>query len=170
MDTAALAEIKLLAMDVDGVLTDGRLIYSGGPVSVAFDIHDGLGLKLAMAAGLQVVWITGRSSDAVTMRAEDLGIHELRSGVGDKLGCLSELLRARELDLGAAAYIGDDLTDIAAIEAAAFGVAVENAVAEVKAAANYVTQRPGGRGAVREVVELILKESGRWQVAPGDLR
>jgi 3-deoxy-D-manno-octulosonate 8-phosphate phosphatase (KDO 8-P phosphatase) len=160
-----LKRIKLLAMDVDGVLTDGSIIF--GPVGdiKAFNVLDGLGMNVAAAAGLEVAWITGNSSAAVTERASSLGVTEVHQGAQYKLAVLRKLAERKALAREEIAYIGDDLNDLPAFEVAGVRFAVANAAPEVKAAADFVTERPGGRGAVREVIEMILKAQSRWDDA-----
>jgi 3-deoxy-D-manno-octulosonate 8-phosphate phosphatase (KDO 8-P phosphatase) len=144
-----LKRIKLLAMDVDGVLTDGSMIVSAEGDTKVFNVYDGLGIGLAMAAGLEVVWITGNVSPAVARRAESLGITELFQGARYKSVALLQIAETQGLALEEIAYIGDDLNDLPALESAGVGFAVANAVSEVKDAADIVTAQPGGRGAVR---------------------
>jgi len=156
--------ISLLVLDVDGVLTDGHLtVYGDGSESKAFHTHDGHGLRLWQRAGLKVAVISGRRSDPTQRRAEQLDIPYVFQDCHFKLPTLKELLAELSLAPEQVAYIGDDLPDLPVIRFVGFGVAVANAIAEVKAEADYVTARSGGDGAVREVVELILKGSGRWQ-------
>ncbi|NLC57617.1 MAG: HAD-IIIA family hydrolase [Armatimonadetes bacterium] len=154
--------IRLLAMDVDGVLTDG-VLYLGrsGEELKAFHVHDGLGLALARGAGLQVAFVTGRSSEAVRRRAGELGVEHLLEGVRHKGEALRDLARRLELPREAVAFVGDDLNDLPAFAACGLPIAVADAPARVRAAAAWVTQARGGRGAVREVVEGILAVQGR---------
>jgi 3-deoxy-D-manno-octulosonate 8-phosphate phosphatase (KDO 8-P phosphatase) len=158
------AAIMLLVLDVDGVLTDGHLtIYDDGAESKAFHTHDGHGLRLWQRAGLSVALISGRQSEPTQRRAEQLEIAHVFQDCHFKLPTLKQLLAELHLDAEQVAYIGDDLPDLPVIRFVGFGVAVANAVDEVKAQADYVTTRSGGDGAVREVVEMILKGSDRWQ-------
>jgi 3-deoxy-D-manno-octulosonate 8-phosphate phosphatase (KDO 8-P phosphatase) len=158
-----LTEIELLALDVDGVLTDGTLIVHGdGSESKCFDVLDGHGITLWKRAGLKVALISGRASEPTQRRAEQLQIEYVFQDCHDKLPVFEKFLEQIGLAPQKAAYVGDDLTDLPLIRYVGFGVAVANAVDEVKRYADYVTTRPGGRGAVREVVEHILKNSGRW--------
>lgn len=156
--------IKLLVLDIDGVLTDGRVIYDidGREVKV-FDIKDGHGLKLLMRAGVEVVCLSGRASAANRVRAAELGITELKEGVKVKLPVFQELVAARGLTPAQAAYMGDDLIDLPPMRAAGLALAPADAVAEVRALAHWVARRPGGRGAVRQACELILKAQGSWE-------
>jgi 3-deoxy-D-manno-octulosonate 8-phosphate phosphatase (KDO 8-P phosphatase) len=151
------AEIRLFAMDVDGVLTDGTvLISSDGTEAKSFSILDGMGLRRLAEAGVATAWISGRPSQATTARAHELKIPHLIQGRTDKLAALREL--AAQLGLGAAhcAYMGDDIIDTPAIAWAGVGIAPPEAMPSTLAAAAYVTARPAGRGAVREVCEHIL--------------
>jgi len=153
--------VRMLIVDVDGVLTDGRIIYgSGGLELKAFDAQDGLGLKLARRIGLVTAIVTGRTSEAVERRARELEIGEVRQGASNKLGVYEELLGRYAFSDEAVAYVGDDLEDLPVLRRVGFAVAVANAVLEVKREADYVTLREGGRGAVRELVELILEAKG----------
>ncbi|OHB76472.1 MAG: hypothetical protein A2Z25_08085 [Planctomycetes bacterium RBG_16_55_9] len=164
MKNVDLANIKMLAMDVDGVLTDGSLvIHADGSESKCFSSLDGHGIRMWKRAGLDVALISGRASEPTKRRAEQLQIEHVFQDCHDKLPVFEQLLERIGLPPEKAAYIGDDLTDLPVIRYAGFGIAVANAVAEVKRYADYVTVRPGGRGAVREVIELILKHSGRWK-------
>jgi 3-deoxy-D-manno-octulosonate 8-phosphate phosphatase (KDO 8-P phosphatase) len=158
-----LKRIKLLAMDVDGVLTDGSMILgSKGEVKV-FDAHDGLGITLALESGLEIAWITGNNSESVAKRAEALGVTNLFLGARYKSVAIGEIARQKGLKLTEIAYIGDDLNDLPALEAVGAAFAVANASAEAKAAADFVTDKSGGHGAVREAIEMILKAQGRWE-------
>jgi len=157
------SKIKMLATDVDGVLTDGTVIInSDGSESKAFSLLDGHGIKLWHRAGLSTALISGRASGATTIRAEQLSIGFVRQGCVKKLPAFEELLVDAGLSADQVVYIGDDLLDLPLLKRAGFGVAVANAVDELKEAADYVTTRSGGRGAVREVIELVLKATGKW--------
>lgn len=156
-------KIKLLACDVDGVLTDGLLYVGGkGEEMKAFHAHDGLGMKLAQKQGLLVTIITGKSSQSVMSRAEELGLDDVHLGIRDKLGRMKEILQKENLSFEQVAFIGDDLNDLYLMEKVGLAVTVPNGAPELKALAHYITGRSGGRGAVREVVELLLKGQGRW--------
>jgi len=158
-----LANIQLLVVDVDGVLTDGSLIINpDGSESKSFSTLDGHGLRLWRRAGLKVAFLSGRVSGPTQYRAQQLGIDYCLQDCHDKLSSLEQLLKQTGLSAEQVAYIGDDLPDLPPIRCAGFGVAVANAVDEVKDAADYVTANPGGNGAVREVIEYILKNTGRW--------
>ncbi len=161
---ADLADIQMLVMDVDGVLTDGTLVINAdGSESKFFSSLDGHGIRMWQRAGLKVALISGRASEPTKRRAEQLQIEYVFQDCHNKLPVFEELLEQLGLSPDKVAYIGDDLTDLPVIRYAGFGVAVANAVDEVKQYADYVTTRPGGSGAVREVIEYILKNSGRWQ-------
>ena len=157
------AHIKLLLMDCDGVLTDGRFwLLENGDEHKGFHAHDGLGLDLWHRAGLRSGIISGRSSTVVERRARDLKIEFVRQGVDNKLSSFEELLKEAAIDDSEVAYIGDDLNDIPLLLRAELAVAVANATEETRSVAHLVTQAAGGFGAVREVVEIILKSQGRW--------
>jgi len=159
-----LADIQLLALDVDGVLTDGTLIINAdGSESKSFSALDGHGIRMWQRAGLKVAFLSGRSCESTKHRAEQLEVDYCFQNCYDKLPILKELLEKSGIRKEAVAYIGDDLTDLPVIRYVGFGVAVANAADEVKRYADYVTSRPGGSGAVREVIEYILKETGKWQ-------
>ena len=158
-----ISRIKLVLFDVDGVLTDGRIyIDNNGVESKAFDVKDGHGLKLLQRAGFQVGLITGRDSRIVEHRAKELGIELVFQGVKEKLPVFEKI--GRELQLGddEIAYMGDDLVDLPVLRRAGFSATVADACEMVKSETDFVTSRPGGRGAVREFCDLLLKESGRW--------
>ena len=149
--------VRLLVLDVDGVLTDGHLYYANDGVELkAFHIHDGLGLRMLMASGVQVAIITGRSSRAVQLRAENLGIAHVYQGAGDKLAAFETLLARVGLDAEAAAAIGDDLPDVPVLRRCALAACVPEAPEAVRRQVHYVTVRSGGAGAVRELCELVM--------------
>ncbi len=156
--------IKLIIVDVDGVLTDGTLVVGdAGENAKRFHVHDGLGLRLAMLAGKTVALMTSAGSEAVRRRAEQLGIEHVYQYVPDKGAAYQNLRDELGLRDDEVCYIGDDLIDLPAMTRAGLAVAVADAAEEVKAAAGLVTGRPGGRGAVREAVEHILKNEGVWE-------
>lgn len=162
--TVDLAKIKLLLLDVDGVMTDGRIIYHGDAGETkAFDVKDGHGLKLLQRAGIQVGIITGRQSAVVTRRAAELGIELVYQGVKDKTLPFTEILEKLALKPVEVAYVGDDVVDLPVMRQVGFAATVADAVDDVKPFADMVTKRRGGRGAVREVCDFLLKESGRWR-------
>jgi len=157
------SRIKLLLMDCDGVLTDGRLwLTADGDEQKSFNTHDGLGLSLFHRAGLKSGIITGRSSRVVARRAQELGVEFVCQGNPDKTAAFEQLLREAGVDENEVAFVGDDLPDIPIMNRAELAVAVADAVAETRSVAHYVTRAKGGRGAVREVIEIILKSQGRW--------
>ena len=160
-DTLDWGAIKLFAMDVDGVLTDGGLyVSSDGSESKRFSIIDGLGLARLRQSGIVLAWISGRHSEASAIRAKELQIPHLIQGKLDKLSALKELLAILELQPSQSVYMGDDIIDADAIRYAGIGVAVPEGQHEALAAADYVTQRSGGNGAVREVCNHILDAIG----------
>ena len=160
------AALTWLLCDVDGVLTDGRLYYGAGEPLVAFDIKDGLGLKLAQQAGLKVGVLSGRASPSVAHRAAELGLDAIILGRVDKRSAFAALLQAEGLAAAAVAYVGDDLLDLPVLERCGLALAPADACPEVRAAAQLVLEHRGGRGAVREAVERLLGARGRWP--PGD--
>jgi 3-deoxy-D-manno-octulosonate 8-phosphate phosphatase (KDO 8-P phosphatase) len=156
------AAIRLFAMDVDGVLTDGTVqISSDGTEAKSFSILDGLGLILLNRAGIITAWISGRASLATTAWAQELKIPHLVQGRIDKLAALQELALQLGINSTACAYMGDDTIDVAAIEWSGIGIAPHEAMSAALAAADYVTARSAGRGAVREVCERLLASQGR---------
>jgi 3-deoxy-D-manno-octulosonate 8-phosphate phosphatase (KDO 8-P phosphatase) len=162
------ARIKLLALDVDGTLTDGTVLYSDtGAELKPFHIQDGLGIVLAGFVGLQIAWITGRTSPIVERRARELKVTLLRQGVHDKAAALAEVAFAAGIEPGEVAFMGDDLNDIPAMRSAAAILAPANAVSEIRHLAHYVTSVSGGQGAVREAIETILRARGDYDVAVG---
>lgn len=159
--------IRVLLMDVDGVLTDGRIWLLSRSDDTAseikgFSAYDGAGLKLARAAGLRTGLITGRESAAVSQRARECEIEFVYQGRATKLGSYEEIVRATGASDREVAYVGDDLPDLPILQRVGLAVAVANAAPEVKRAAHFVTSRSGGDGAVREVIELIVKAQGKW--------
>ena len=149
--------------DVDGVLTDGRLQFDNqGVESKQFHVRDGLGIRLWQQAGHKFGIVTGRRSEIVERRAAELDLEIVRQGDDDKLGQTEQIAQEFGVGLEAICYIGDDLPDLPAIRAVGLGVAVQDAAAEVRAAANHVTRTAGGQGALREIIETILQSTGRW--------
>jgi len=164
-----LARIKLLLLDVDGVLTDGRIIYDGaGNELKAFDVKDGHGLKLLQRAGIKVGIITGRSSAVVERRAKELKIEILYQGALQKLEPYCEILSQQGLNDDEVAYVGDDIVDLPILRRVGFSATVADAVADVIPLVDYVTSRSGGCGAVREICDLLLRASGRWDELTGN--
>ncbi|MEM1367945.1 MAG: HAD-IIIA family hydrolase [Cyanobacteria bacterium P01_H01_bin.15] len=154
-----LGQIKLLVCDIDGVLTDGSLYYGPrGEVSKKFNVKDGLGLKRLMAAGIQVAWISSSEAVATVHRAEDLGISHVLIGVTDKVAQLKGLSQKLDIDVADIAYMGDDLVDLDVMRLVGIPIAVANAVPEVLACAQLITEKNGGDGAVREICDQILRE------------
>jgi 3-deoxy-D-manno-octulosonate 8-phosphate phosphatase (KDO 8-P phosphatase) len=167
IDPALARRIQLLVLDVDGVLTDNGIWL--GPVAgervelKRFDVQDGLGMVLLRTAELPVVWLTGRHSEATALRARELKVDELLQVPGPrKLEALEEVLQRRGVSWEDVAYAGDDLADLKVLRRVGLPIAVANAVAEVRAVAGYVTRAPGGHGAVREIIEGLLKARGVW--------
>lgn len=157
-----LRPIRLLALDVDGVLSDGTLYFTSDNQEMkTFSILDGLGIKWLMNSGIEVAIITGRISNMVSKRCQDLGIQHVTQGREDKLTALNELASSLGLGLGEIAYMGDDLPDLGAIVSAGVGFTVPNGHHFVRKHADYCTQANGGHGAVREVCELILEAQGK---------
>ena len=160
--------VKLLVLDVDGVLTDGRLYYhDDGTESKAFDVRDGHGIKMLRQAGIETAIISGRRSPSVDKRAADLGITEVVQGVIDKVPILEKLVSQKHLKPEEIAYVGDDIVDLPVMNRVGLAIAVADASEHLFDAAHYVTIAPGGRGAVREVAELILGVRGRWSKVAG---
>jgi len=157
------SKIKLLLMDCDGVLTDGRLwLLDNGDEQKSFNVRDGLGLDLWHRAGLKSGVISGRHSSALQRRADGLRIEFVRQGSENKVNDFEDLLRLAEVDETEVAFVGDDLNDIPLMLRSELAIAVADAATETLAVAHFVTHAPGGSGAIREVVELILKAQGRW--------
>lgn len=168
--SARAKRIKLLLMDVDGVLTDGRIWLQSWPDGTAHEIkgfsaYDGAGLKMARSVGLRTGLITGRDSPATARRAREAEIEFVYQGRAEKIHTYEEILQRTGLRDEEVAFIGDDLPDLPLLSCVGFAVAVANAVPEIKKAAHYVTRAQGGSGAVREVIELILKAQGKWNEA-----
>lgn len=165
-------KIKLLLLDVDGVLTDGHIVYdSHGRDMKFFDVHDGLGVYLLKKAGIPTILITAKGSRAIKPRARDMKVDAVFENVSPKTAVLDKILKKYAVNKDEVCFVGDDLVDLCLMKRVGFPVAVFNACPEIKQSAAYVTLREGGRGAVREIAELILKAKGRWQemVASYDL-
>ena len=161
--TDQLKLIKLLILDVDGVLTDGSIIYNNDAVETkVFNVRDGLGIRLLMEAGINVCIATGRSSEALYRRCKDLGITHIFDALSDKTIVLNKVLDKFDISVKETAFIGDDLPDIPLMQRAGFSIAVADADQEVKKIADAVTENRGGKGAVREICEAILKANGLW--------
>ncbi len=160
--------VKLIALDVDGTLTDGTLLYSDNDVQAkAFHVADGLGIVMAQAVGIKVAVISGRASRAVERRMAELKVTDLIQNCGNKAAALQTLLDKYELRPNEAAYVGDDINDLPAFAVAGVKIAVANAADALKAQADWVTPRPGGEGAVRDAVDEILRRQGRLDEAIG---
>ncbi len=163
------ATIRLLLLDVDGVLTDGSIIYTDtGAEAKAFHVRDGSGLKLWERAGKKAGIVTGRTSGVVARRAADLDIAIVVQGTSDKAAELRKILNEQNLQAQEVGFIGDDLPDVPIMRACGLAVAVADACVEAKDVAHYVTAAAGGQGAVRETIEVILRAQGLWQrtIAP----
>lgn len=157
-------KVRLVAFDVDGVLTDGKVTYSSsGEECKSFDIKDGHAIKMAVRAGLRVAFITGRQSAVVERRAAELSVGLVYQGAKDKRQALAHLLDDAEVSAEEVAYLGDDLVDIPVLARVGLGCAVADAVPEVKRAARMVLESPGGRSAALELLRFILQAQGRWE-------
>lgn len=167
LDSELARRLELIGLDVDGVLTDGGIYVGQAAGEVVefkrFHTQDGLGIKLLREAGLRVALVTARPSKATELRARELGVDELvETGGPDKVPAFSDMLKRLGLDFDTCAFAGDDLTDTALLGRVALPIAVANAVPEVKARARFVTDTPGGHGAVREIAEHVLRARGVW--------
>ncbi len=159
-----LSTVKLLALDIDGVLTDGTIyIGSEGEMFKGFNAKDGMGISCALRSGIEVAIITGRRSEIVRRRAEELGIKTVLEGVRDKKSALEQLMQSFNVLPAEVAYIGDDLNDLPAFSVASVTFAPADAADEVRGVANIVLAHAGGRGAVREAIEMILQAQDKWQ-------
>jgi len=166
-------KIKLLLLDVDGVLTDGRIIYdSDGRDAKCFDVHDGLGVALLARMGIKTILVTAKGSGCLAHRAKDMRAEAVYrmdrnniAGHAAKTEAYAKILKKYGLRHENICFVGDDLVDLCVLNACGLPVATRNAVAEVRRAAVYITRRAGGRGAVREIAELILKSQGLWRKA-----
>ncbi len=161
--TARLARVKLFLSDVDGILTDGYVSMGGGGEYKRFNIRDGLGLRLLQHCGIKVGWISARPSDATKQRADDLKIDFLVQSMSSKVEAAMELLKTTELHWEDISYMGDDVVDLGLLKRAGVAIGVPDGVEETKTISHYVTKARGGDGAVREVVELILRAQGKWE-------
>ncbi len=160
---AKIQKIKVLALDVDGVLTDGRIIIdnTGGEIK-NFDVQDGFGLVLFQRSGFKTAIISARSAIPTTARAKDLKINKVYQDAYPKIKAYEKMLKEFKVKDEEVCYVGDDLPDLPVLRRVGFAVSVPNGVTEVQQAADYITKKCGGHGAVREVVELILKIQGKW--------
>lgn len=173
IDATLARKIRLVGLDVDGVLTDGGVYIGriqGERVEFKrFDIQDGLGVMLLRRAGIAVAMVSGRHSEATTLRAQELGVDELvQDSAARKLPAFEAILERRSIDWSECAFVGDDLADVPLLKRVALPVAVANAVPEAHALARYVTRAGGGQGAVREAAEVILRARGVWESLIGD--
>ncbi|MEK6375636.1 MAG: HAD-IIIA family hydrolase [Acidobacteriota bacterium] len=160
---ASAADIRLIVSDVDGVWTDGKIIYVGEQREIKeFNVRDGLGAKLAQRAGVAVALLTSRNSPALARRARELGITELHQGASNKIEACSQLLVSLDLRFDQILYAGDDLPDLAPMLRAGISAAPADAASEVRAAATWKLDARGGEGAFRELVERLLRERGEW--------
>lgn len=158
INEANLKRVRLLVIDVDGVLSDGKIIYdSQGNDYKIFHVHDGYGIRLALQAGIKVAFVSGRHSSIVDKRARDLGVEIVYQNVEDKVKVLKDILRKYRIKSNETCAIGDDIIDLPLLKEVGVPIAVSNAIAGLRKIASYVTKLPGGGGAVREVVDLILK-------------
>ena len=158
-----IGRIRFLILDVDGVLTDGGItIDDDGRETKRFDVKDGHGLKMLMRCDVEIILLTGRKSKVVEHRARDLDISEVYQGVWNKLEVFEEILRNKNVTAQEIAFVGDDVVDVPVLRRVGFSIAVADAVEEVKKVADYLSKKPGGRGAVREVCEIIMKAKGKW--------
>jgi len=166
-----LKDIKVLILDADGVLTTGEILYGpGGEQIKPFDVKDGLGLKLLMKSGVEVAIISIKNSQALYERAKDLGIRHVIMGSENKALAAKELIGSLGLNPSEVCAVGDDLPDLGLFSVAGIKIAVRDAVKEVRQEADIITQSNGGRGAVREISELILKSKGLWAKILGSFR
>jgi len=156
-----LRRIKAIFFDVDGVLTDGKIYLGQSEDMKAYSTKDGFGILVAVAAGLGVFLVTGRSSAGVTRRARGLGVKAFQN-VEDKLACVRSVCKKTGLELDEVAFVGDDLNDLSVMKEVGVSVAVANAVDEIKAIASLTTSRNGGEGAAREVIERVMRSQGKW--------
>jgi 3-deoxy-D-manno-octulosonate 8-phosphate phosphatase (KDO 8-P phosphatase) len=157
-------KVKLLLLDVDGVLTDGRIVYdSSGKDSKFFDVHDGLGVYCLHKFGINTVIITAKNSKTISPRSKDMRVAEVFADIFPKTAVLDKILKKYHVAIDEICFVGDDLVDLSLMRKIGLPVAPLNASAEVKEAAAYITDYRGGRGAVREVAELILKSQDKWK-------
>ena len=159
------ARVKVFVVDIDGVMTDGRIIYSGyGDELRFFDVQDGFGITLLNRAGIKTVIVTAGKSKIVKHRARDLKVTKTYHGFMNKIEPFNDLLKHFKVTPEEVCFMGDDLIDIPILKRVGFAVAVSNAVDDAKKAAHHITASKGGRGAVREICDLILKSQGKWDL------
>ena len=169
MPAALARDVTMIVLDVDGVMTDGKIIIDGGgQESKNFYVRDGLAIAEAVKAGYKVVIISGRKSPVVEHRARELKIHEVFQGAGDKLSIFEQVLKKHGLTPAQAAYMGDDVNDLAVLKAAGFSAAPADADEAARAAARWVSRHNGGAGAVREMIEFIMNTQHKWPYAAND--
>lgn len=162
-------KVRILLLDVDGVLSDGGITIDGeGRESKRFHVRDGHGIRMMQRAGIEVGIISGRHSEAVSVRAEELGISLVRQEAFDKVAVWKEILSDRGISAEETAYVGDDIVDLPLLRQVGFSASVSDAEESVRSAADYVASRPGGHGAVREIIEFILRSGGHWEDAAGN--
>lgn len=159
----ALGAVRLVVLDVDGVLTDGRVVYAGAVEVQHFHVHDGAAIVWMRRAGFEIAWITGRGSPATEARAKELGVRELHQRSGPKLGVLTELQKRLNIPRAHTLAMGDDLVDLELFAGAGVCVAPSNARSEVRERAHIVTLASGGNGAVREMAERLLRAHNAWE-------
>lgn len=158
-----LRHIKVLILDVDGVLTDGRIIVDdNGLETKCFDVRDGHGIKMLMRCQVEVIFLTGRTSKVVNHRALDLGVHEVYQGVWNKLEVFEEILLKKKISPAETAFVGDDVVDVPVLRRAGFSATVADSADYIKNIVDYITEKKGGRGAVREICEIIIQAKGQW--------
>jgi 3-deoxy-D-manno-octulosonate 8-phosphate phosphatase (KDO 8-P phosphatase) len=158
------ARVRLILLDADGVLTDGRLYWApGGHDGRAFHTRDGLGIRLGQRAGLRFGVISGRECRVVAERGRELSVSEIHQGESDKVGRLREILARLELAAEVVCFVGDDLPDVPVMRQVGLAIAPADAAPEVRSIAHWITERPGGHGAVRDAIELVLRASGKWE-------
>jgi 3-deoxy-D-manno-octulosonate 8-phosphate phosphatase (KDO 8-P phosphatase) len=168
----SLENISVLALDVDGVLTDGTIMFTQhtGEENKQFHVHDGLGISLWLKAGNDVILISGRKAECVDIRANELGIKHVIQHSKDKIGDLDATLSQIGATPDQTAFVGDDLADMAVMQHVGYAIAVANAAEELKEISHWVTHKNGGHGAVRDAIEHIMKETGSWQDAINELK
>lgn len=161
--TDRLRRVRLFLCDVDGVLTEAQVSMGGAAETKAFHIRDGLGLRLLQSEGIRVGWISARPSDATRLRADDLKVDFLHQSSVPKVAAIGEILGQTGLTWAEVVYMGDDVVDLGALKRAGVAAVPSDAIHEAQALAHYICRHAGGRGAVREVVDLVLKAQGRWE-------
>lgn len=156
-------DIKLIVLDVDGTLTDGKIYYDNkGNEIKCFNVKDGMGIGQAIKTGIDIAIITGRNSKIVERRAQELGVKYVYQGIHNKLDCLLALLKKLNLMLDNVMYIGDDINDLDVMNSVKYRACPEDAVQEIKSVCEVVSNYKGGEGAVREIIEIVLKKQGKW--------